>query len=74
MVQTLQIDRTNPWLLQQLNGKVVSADGILSTPIFVRDWQSIWFSFAGYALVLGIVFPFIFRYRHNPKEMENIQH
>ncbi len=32
----------------------------------VRDWQSIWFSFAGYALVLGIIFPFVFRYKHDP--------
>jgi NHS family xanthosine MFS transporter len=30
----------------------------------IKDWQSIWFSFAAYALVLGIVFPFAFRYRH----------
>ena len=30
----------------------------------VKDWQSIWFAFAGYALVLGILFPFLFRYRH----------
>lgn len=27
----------------------------------IRDWQNIWLSFAGYALVLGIVFPFVFR-------------
>ena len=31
---------------------------------YVKDWQSIWFSFAAYALVLGIVFPLVFRYRH----------
>jgi len=31
----------------------------------VRDWRSIWFCFAGYALVLGIVFPFVFRYKHD---------
>lgn len=30
----------------------------------VKDWQSIWFSFAGYALLLGIVFPFVFKYKH----------
>ena len=40
----------------------------------VKDWQSIWFSFAGYALVLGIVFPLVFKYKHDPKAMENIQH
>jgi NHS family xanthosine MFS transporter len=35
----------------------------------VRDWHSIWLTFAGYALVLGLVFPFAFRYRHDPKVM-----
>jgi len=35
----------------------------------VRDWQSIWLAFAGYALVLGLVFPLVFRYRHDPVEM-----
>ena len=35
----------------------------------VRDWQSIWLSFAGYALALGIIFPFVFRYRHDPARM-----
>jgi NHS family xanthosine MFS transporter len=74
LLKALSIDRNNPWLLQQLTGKEVSAEGILNSPIFVRDWQSIWFSFAGYALVLGIIFPLIFKYRHNPKELETIHH
>ena len=30
----------------------------------VKDWQNIWFAFAGYALVLGLAFPFLFKYRH----------
>jgi MFS transporter, NHS family, xanthosine permease len=30
----------------------------------VKDWQSIWLTFAGYALVLGLFFPFVFRYKH----------
>jgi MFS transporter, NHS family, xanthosine permease len=33
----------------------------------VRDWQSIWLTFAGYALVLGVVFPILFRYKHQPE-------
>lgn len=32
-----------------------------------KDWQGIWLSFAGYALVLALVFPFIFKYKHNPQ-------
>jgi len=35
----------------------------------VRDWQSIWLTFAGYALALGVVFPVVFRYRHDPARM-----
>lgn len=27
----------------------------------IKDWQSIWLTFAGYALLLGLVFPFAFR-------------
>ncbi|MGE5106841.1 MAG: nucleoside permease [Sphingobacteriales bacterium] len=42
--------------------------------IISRDWQSIWFTFAAYALVLALIFPFVFKYKHNPAELENIQH
>jgi NHS family xanthosine MFS transporter len=30
----------------------------------IRDWQNIWFTFAGYALILALTFPFVFRYRN----------
>lgn len=30
----------------------------------IKDWPSIWFTFAAYALVLGLVFPFVFKYDH----------
>ena len=36
----------------------------------VKDWQSIWFAFAAYALVLAILFPFFFKYKHNPDKMK----
>lgn len=35
----------------------------------LRDWHSIWLTFAGYALALGIVFPLVFRYKHDPAKM-----
>ena len=37
----------------------------------VRDWQSIWFTFAAYALVLALVFPFVFKYKHENEEKLN---
>ena len=36
----------------------------------VKDWQSIWFSFAGYALVIGVIFPLVFKYKHIPTARE----
>jgi NHS family xanthosine MFS transporter len=39
-----------------------------------RDWQSIWFVFAGYALLIGLIFPFVFKYKHNPKDLETVSH
>jgi MFS transporter, NHS family, xanthosine permease len=34
----------------------------------VKDWRGIWFVFAAYALVLGLIFPFAFRYNHDRKK------
>ena len=35
----------------------------------VKDWHSIWLTFAAYALVLGITFPLVFRYRHGETDV-----
>jgi NHS family xanthosine MFS transporter len=39
----------------------------------IRDWQSIWFVFAGYALLLGIIFPFVFRYKHEGRKIKTTE-
>jgi len=38
----------------------------------VKDWQSIWFTFASYALVLAITFPIFFRYKHDPAAIKSV--
>ena len=30
----------------------------------VKNWPMIWFVFAAYALLLGLIFPFVFKYNH----------
>lgn len=40
----------------------------------LRDWQSIWLAFAGYALVLAIVFYFTFNYKHEKTNSSSIVH
>ncbi|MBL7967874.1 MAG: nucleoside permease [Prolixibacteraceae bacterium] len=39
----------------------------------IRDWNTIWLVFAGYALVLGLIFPIIFKYKHQ-RVSAKIQH
>ncbi|HEY9362950.1 MAG TPA: nucleoside permease [Chitinophagaceae bacterium] len=46
----------------------------VNNEIISRDWQSIWFTFAGYALVLAIIFPLVFRYKHDPTMTPAVQH
>ena len=38
----------------------------------ITDWKTIWFIFAGYALVLAVIFPFVFKYKHDPNAISNI--
>ena len=45
----------------------VSANGF-------KNWQSIWTTFALYALVIAILFLVFFKHKHHPKDLENIQH
>ena len=39
-----------------------------------KDWQNIWFTFAGYAFVIGVLFLFTFKYKHNPKDTLEVKH
>lgn len=39
-----------------------------------KNWQNIWFTFAAYALVIAVLFLAVFKYKHNPKDVENVSH
>jgi len=39
-----------------------------------KDWHNIWLTFAAYALVIAVLFAFLFKHKHDPKEVENISH
>jgi len=39
-----------------------------------KNWQGIWLSFASYALVIAVIFPFVFRYKHNAALVHAIKH
>ena len=37
-------------------------------------WPATWLIFAGYALVVAVVFAFVFRYKHNPEAIGKVSH
>lgn len=39
----------------------------------VAGWSTSWYVFAGYALVVAIVFAIVFKYKHNPEKLQGIQ-
>jgi NHS family xanthosine MFS transporter len=39
----------------------------------VKNWPNIWFTFAAYALVVGVAFMFLFKYKHNPEALEKVR-
>jgi NHS family xanthosine MFS transporter len=55
-------------------GNSISADGIFANPVLMKDWHTIWLSFAAYALVIAIAFAILFKHKHDPKELEGLKH
>jgi NHS family xanthosine MFS transporter len=37
----------------------------------IKDWHGIWLAFAAYALVIAVLFVFIFKHKHDPLKVEN---
>ncbi|WCT10524.1 nucleoside permease [Mucilaginibacter jinjuensis] len=55
------------------------ASGVIIDKFFTladhsRNWHGIWLTFAAYALVIAVIFPFVFRYKHNAALKHAIQH
>jgi NHS family xanthosine MFS transporter len=40
----------------------------------IKDWHSIWLAFAGYALVIAILFAVFFKHQHKADEVSNLGH
>ncbi|WP_345951815.1 nucleoside permease [Mucilaginibacter sp. PAMB04274] len=55
------------------------ASGVIIDEFFTladksKNWHGIWLTFAAYALIIAVVFPFVFRYKHNKALEDAIQH
>ena len=39
-----------------------------------NDWHTIWLAFSIYAAVITVLFAIFFKHKHNPAELDNVQH
>ena len=38
------------------------------------DWRGIWFAFAAYSIVVAVIFTILFKHKHNPADLQTVQH
>jgi NHS family xanthosine MFS transporter len=56
----------------QVSGWLI--DRCFTDPDGTKDWHQIWLSFAGYAAMIAILFVFLFRHKHDPKNFSSLHH
>lgn len=60
------------FLGSRLSGIVIDRYFVLEGGAF--DWPGIWFTFAAYALVVAVAFAVLFKHKHNPAEVQHVNH
>jgi NHS family xanthosine MFS transporter len=60
------------YLGSKLSGIIIGKYFIFSDG--TTNWHGAWLTFAMYALVIAILFGIMFKHKHDPKAVENIQH
>jgi MFS transporter, NHS family, xanthosine permease len=58
------------WLQTMMKEGNIMANGLLKVPVKVIEWHGVWLAFAGYALVVAVLFAIFFRHKHDPKAIE----
>jgi len=72
----LHTDVTNSKMLEFVNsqGNSVTTDGVLHHVIMMKDWHHIWLAFAIYSLIIAVAFAILFKHKHDPNEVVDINH
>ncbi len=60
------------WLGSKVSGYVINSYYINTDGS--TNWHGTWLAFAGYALVVAILFAIMFRHKHEPGSLENVSH
>ncbi|MFT3844492.1 MAG: nucleoside permease [Lacibacter sp.] len=74
LLSYVKSDAQNPAVKKILEYNEVLADGTFKSAVFIKEWHPIWLTFSIYALVIAVLFAVMFKHKHDPKALENVQH
>lgn len=66
LLSYLKTDVNNPAVQELIKGNQLLANNVFEKPIFIKEWHPIWLAFAGYALIVAILFMILFKHKHQP--------
>ena len=70
----VKADINDPAVKELLFKNQVLSDNTLKNPVFIREWQPIWLTFAAYALVVAVLFLVLFKHKHEPNRIGTVTH
>lgn len=70
----LQTEADNSKMLEFISKHDINilGNGLFDNSIFMKDWHTIWLSFAAYALVITVLFAILFKHKHDPEEIAHV--
>lgn len=70
----LETEPTNSTLQNFIKeqGTSITANGTFDQVIMMKDWHSIWLSFAIYSLIIAVAFAIMFKHKHDPNQIVEV--
>jgi NHS family xanthosine MFS transporter len=69
----LGVKKKSP-IIKRFVGDLQLHNGRFSKAIEIKDWSSIWITFAMYSLVIAVLFAIFFRHKHDPNTIGEVTH
>jgi NHS family xanthosine MFS transporter len=73
LTQYLGVKQSSP-VFQRVTEGVQIHNGQFSSTVMMKDWSSIWITFALYSLFIAVLFALLFRHKHDPDSIGEATH
>ncbi len=75
LANRLETTVDNSKFLEFISSRGINIEnGLFNEIIYLKDWHSIWLAFAAYTLIIVIAFALLFKHKHNPNDIEGVNH